>query len=509
MRIVAAGIALLTAALAAPAQVSSAPAERPAPVVAYADPAPPRPARIAAPADPIAPLDDTFALHSRPGAARTIFIDFDGARIAGTAWNLVESVLDGSHPAWDPGRDGAAFNAQERTLVQDVWRRVAEDFAPYDVDVTTEDPGDLGNRGVRALVTPSPGAMSVLCGSCSGIAYVGVFGRTYYDPAWVFAQRLYDDPSYVAEAISHEVGHNLGLRHDGTAQLAYYPGHGDWAPIMGAPFGKDVTQWSRGSYAGASNTEDDLSIIGSVLGRRPDEAGGDIAGAAALGGGAGFVTTAADADTYRMPACTGPTTITAEPAETGPNLDLRLDLLDAGGSVVATSEPAGPAASVTAELTSDAWFVRVDGAGEGTWLNGYDDYASVGAYRVTVAGCTGVVEPPPVETPVEPPVEPDPVSEPGPVTTRTRLSAATRVVRGTRPWALVRVSSESGGDVGGTVRFAVAGRRVGTATLDLGVARFRLPRLTRVGRVTVTATYVGSAEALRSQAVRTLRVVRR
>ncbi|NYJ02389.1 hypothetical protein HNR19_003087 [Nocardioides thalensis] len=513
MRIVAAGIALLAAALAAPAPTAPDPAE-PAPPVAYAEPSPSRPARVAAPGEPVAPLDETFALHSRPGATRTIFIDFDGARVAATAWNVVKLLLDGTHPAWDPGSDGPAFNAEERTLVQDVWRRVAEDFAPYDVDVTTEDPGDLGNRGVRALVTPSQGAMSVLCGSCSGIAYINVFGRTYYDPAWVFAQRLFDDPSYVAEAVSHEVGHNLGLRHDGTAELAYYAGHGDWAPIMGAAFGKDVTQWSRGSYAGASNTEDDLSIIGSVLGYRADESGGEVAAAVPLGDGTGFVTTATDADTYRLPACTGPTTITAEPAETGANLDLRLDLLDAGGSVVATDEPAGPGAAVTADLTADPWFVRVDGAGEGTWLTGYDDYASVGAYRITVAGCAGGIEPPPNDTPTgtptETPVEPDPVAETDPLATRTRLSLPTRAMRGSRPWVLVRVSeSDTGDEVGGTVRLAVGGRTVGTATVDLGTARIRLPRLTRVGRATVTATYAGSADLARSRAVRTIRVVRR
>lgn len=512
-RPVAAGVAvaaLVAAALVAPARMSDAPlAERiepaPPPTFLYADPAPPRPARVAAPADPVASLDDTFALHSRPGASRTIFIDVDGARIASSAWNIVKLLLEGTHPAWDPDHDGAAFNADERALVQDVWRRVAEDFAPYDVDVTTEDPGDLDGRGVRALVTPSQGAMSLLCGSCSGVAYIDVFGKTYYDPAWVFAQRLWDDPSYVAEAISHEVGHNLGLHHDGTSLLEYYAGHGDWAPIMGAAFGKDVTQWSRGSYADADNTEQDATIIGARLGVRPDEAGADIAAAPPLGDGAGVITYAVDVDTYRLEPCTGTATITAEPAETGPNLDIRLDLLDASGAVVETSEPAGLSASVTADLAGGPWFVRVDGAGEGTWADGYDDYASLGAYRVTVGCHAG--EPPADEVPTD--AQPDQVTT-EPVTTRTRLSLPTRARRGSRPWAFVRVvDSDSGDDVGGSVRLAVAGHAVGSTTLDLGGVRFRLPRLTRLGKLTVTATYVGSPAALRSRAVRTLRVVRR
>jgi len=30
----------------------------------------------------------------------------------------------------------------------------------------------------------------------------------------------------VAEAASHEVGHSLGLSHDGTSTATYYQGHG-------------------------------------------------------------------------------------------------------------------------------------------------------------------------------------------------------------------------------------------------------------------------------------------
>jgi hypothetical protein len=41
-------------------------------------------------------------------------------------------------------------------------------------------------------------------------------------------------PKYVWEATSHELGHRLGLSHDGdTLGNAYYGGSGIWAPIMG------------------------------------------------------------------------------------------------------------------------------------------------------------------------------------------------------------------------------------------------------------------------------------
>ena len=42
-------------------------------------------------------------------------------------------------------RDGsAAFSDAELDVVQEVWARVAEDYAPYNIDVTTEDPGTAG-----------------------------------------------------------------------------------------------------------------------------------------------------------------------------------------------------------------------------------------------------------------------------------------------------------------------------------------------------------------------------
>ena len=35
----------------------------------------------------VVPLSSTFSLHSRPGSKRTIYLDFDGATLEGTAWN--------------------------------------------------------------------------------------------------------------------------------------------------------------------------------------------------------------------------------------------------------------------------------------------------------------------------------------------------------------------------------------------------------------------------------------
>ena len=52
----------------------------------------------------------------------------------------------------------------------------------------------------------------------SGTAYIGTFdkpdarGRNdYFEPAWIFSHRTGPDAEVLAETVSHEVGHNLGL----------------------------------------------------------------------------------------------------------------------------------------------------------------------------------------------------------------------------------------------------------------------------------------------------------
>ena len=381
------------------------------------DPAPPAPEAPAgrASADPaagVAPLDQTFALHSNPGATRTIFLDVDGAVVSGTGWNT-DSGVGTTHPAWDPAGNGASFTDAEKLEVQKVWAIVAEDYAPWQVDVTTADPGTAGltrtgpadlTYGTRALITPSPDAWSKLCDSqCGGVAYLGVYGGTGdpspTQPAWVFPPALDDDAKAVAEAISHEVGHNLGLTHDGNATSDYDEGHGAWAPIMGASYYEPITQWSQGSYVGANNSQDDLATITGYLPRRADEAGPTVGGAAALPatGVSSYITDRTDVDAFRLGSCGSGATATISPAEVGADLDVKASLLDPGGAVVATSDPASTqvdretASGMGASLTIPAGTgstLLVDGTGNGPWSTGYDDYASLGAYTVTVTGCT-------------------------------------------------------------------------------------------------------------------------
>ena len=369
---------------------------------------------------------DVLDLHSRPGANRTIVLDFDGHDAQGTAWGNTTAQLAG---AYNFDGDPANFSDAERTEIYGVWQRVAEDYAPFDVNVTTKDPGhgpgtkgaaiirrdDVDDQifGTRVVITPSK---PYNC-SCGGVAYVGVFDETgsthdHYQPAWVFTAGVGNGAKNIAEAASHEAGHNLGLSHDGTRSTGYYTGHGNWAPIMGVGYHEPITQWSRGEYSGANNKEDDFAVI-SAHGApaAADDFGSTIsASTAALSGTiAGTIGSRGDLDVFSFtPTLTGVATISADPASTSPNLDIRLRLLSSSGSVLATADPASSGSSgndtsvgLDADLVANVvagttYFVEVDGVGFGDpGTTGYSDYGSVGRFTLSATVTEGTVTPPP------------------------------------------------------------------------------------------------------------------
>jgi len=347
------------------------------------------------------PYTDTFKLHSRPGSNRVIFLDFDGHVTSNTSWN---TSYTGGAPInsapYSLDGDPTTFSTAEQDAIQYIWQRVAEDFAPFDVDVTTEEPGDAAifrsstsdlQYGSRAVISPT----NFTGQSIGGVAYVGVFNYvgTNYKPAFIMTSGLGNNEKNIAEATSHEVGHNLGLSHDGTASVSYYQGHGDWAPIMGVGYYRSVTQWSKGEYPGANQTQDDLAVIqsyGAAL--IPDDHGNTNASATVLSGtnisAAGVIMTRADVDVFQFSTGSGNVTININAAPRGPNLDIQAIITDASGNPIATVNPAGLTASYSGTLSAGVYYLTIDGVGAGDLTTGYSDYASLGQYSIsgTLAG---------------------------------------------------------------------------------------------------------------------------
>ncbi len=348
------------------------------------------------------PVDstDAFALHSKPGSNRLIYLDFNGHAAVNTAWYA--GTLNAQ--AYDTDGNPAAFSDAELSNIKQIWQRVSEDYAPFDVDVTTQEPSAAALQrtsstdlqyGTRAVITRS---MPELCSqACGGVAYIGVYSNysastpDYYQPAWVFFDKLGGGyPKYVAEAASHEIGHNLSLNHDGNATTGYYAGHGNWAPIMGVGYYLPLTQWSKGEYSGANNLEDDVAIIhasGATL--RADDYANTSSGAAVLDNTdgviaqSGLIETKTDVDTFAFSTAGGSAQITVSPDNLSPNLDLQIKVTDSKGIVVAEANPLDSfAATANVTLAAGQYFLQVDGVGAGDLTTGYSDYGSLGQYQI-------------------------------------------------------------------------------------------------------------------------------
>jgi subtilisin-like proprotein convertase family protein len=366
------------------------------------------------PVDPLMTRSDpstTFHLHTRPGASCVIFLDFDGHVTTGTEWNN-PGPPSITTPAFDISGNGPAFTLVELARIRGIWRRVAEDYSPFDVDVTTEDPGLVRLQTAGSIRVVVGGNSAWLGGPAGGVAFVGSFTWGTDTCCFVFENNLANGhEKYTADAISHEVGHTLGLSHDGyynpsTGLFAeYYPGHGTgptgWAPIMGVGYYEPLVQWSRGEYFGANNAEDDLAIITSQngFGYVPDDHANDRASAspATVTGttisGSGVIGQRTDVDFFRFETGPGRISITVRPAGRGPNLDVLANLYDAAGNLVASANPAGVlTATLTADVPTGEYFLKIDGTGRNGW---YTDYDSLGQYSFTGT----IREVPPVDPP--------------------------------------------------------------------------------------------------------------
>jgi hypothetical protein len=373
------------------------------------------------------PVDSPPVYHSKPDAPYNIYLDFNGATISGTAWNSGGNTLNAR--VWSKDSDTTTFTDEEQDIIRRIWQRMAEDYAPFNVNVTTDpafDPdvrvADNNTGWVLFTRDEDTSGAAMPAKGAGGVAYVGVFGNSsyasYYSPALVYADNLGPNVEhYMAEAGSHEMGHNMGLSHDGATGTEYYGGHAAgslrWGPIMGGSYNDDITTWSKGEYTGANQKQDDLAIIASRVGVHPDEAGSNLATAAGLvfsgnvlvdpltrdfigdDPNEGIIESPTDIDAWSFASDSGTVSFTVETfvAEDtryslGPNLDIRLTLKDSQENIIATSDPqTSVSATLSATVPAGTYTLSVEGTGYGNPLasppTGYTDYGSLGMYFIT------------------------------------------------------------------------------------------------------------------------------
>lgn len=369
-------------------------------------------------------------LSSLPGAAHTIFLDFDGHFQA--TWNRTDSNQSYSNVnAGEFNIDGAAgISDYESAAIRTIWETVSDDYAPFHVNVTTVAPASTTNM-LRVVMAGSTSAVlrnasgttmniptrdvfiSTDAGAMvdtSGYAAISSYTNAEPNVVYVFAKymstwgtvdsegRSRDLRLIIATTASHEAGHAFGLEHHGD----YDTGNHITTPIMGSNVQGDRSIWS--SYYSGGTLFDSKARLTNLLGPRQDDYTSALFVATEFpvtyspirgysGTVKGVIGTSGDVDLFRLTTNAANTyQFTVSVPQFG-NLDSQLVFYMVRGDIrygyeyleqVFVVDPAIPAsnpyaglgATITMQLPAGKWAVAVRGHG------GYGD---VGTYALSVS----------------------------------------------------------------------------------------------------------------------------
>ncbi len=338
------------------------------------------------------PLTAIPALHSDPSAHAKLYLDFDGD--AATPDWLGEPVP--ATPAYDVDGDPTTFSNTELNDIREIWARVSEKYSPFNIDVTTVDPGSLDNLKATRIVIGGDGAW--LGADAEGVAPIGGFANDEPNTGYVFSALPGNDPKTTAEAVAHEAGHTFGLLHhssyddQGKLTAEYNPGNSSVAPIMGESYFAVRGLWEDApDDVAVTEFQDDLAIISGPtngFGFRADDHGDtqfsatSITGTNGTVGATGVITQNTDVDVFSFTTPAGLVSFNLAVAGFGPMLDASLDLKDAFGTTLASSHTASLGESVSATVPAGTYYVYVSSAG------GYGD---IGQYQLSGQLPQGVI----------------------------------------------------------------------------------------------------------------------
>ncbi len=202
--------------------------------------------------------------NSNPTATAVVFLDFDGHTINGTSWNYNGPIV-------------CAATTLNNTQITTIFNRVAEDFRPFNLNITTDSAKFLVaplNGRMRIVLTVSSGWFGSGAG---GVSFVSSFTWGDDTPCFVFTALLNNNVKNIAEAASHEAGHTMGLYHQSTyndscvkiSDYNFGAGTGEigWAPIMGNGYNKNLTLWNIGPYSfSCTDYQNDLAVLTTLNG---------------------------------------------------------------------------------------------------------------------------------------------------------------------------------------------------------------------------------------------------
>jgi len=352
---------------------------------------------------------DIPAFSSNPGARHTMYLDFNGYRgqfryqylVKETVYELEEWEGLASSYAFDMDGNFGSLSAEERTAIERIWAIVAEDYSPFDINVTTVVPTGVSSDKLLTVVIGSQRRLDNPWSNEFGLAHIGCYSDNYPNMVFVVSDMLLESGEsidYVGSTTSHEAGHAYGLRHssiviknsDGTCFVdrdrypetrEYNPGDSEISPIMGNGSGRR-TLWAnddswRPQLGGTKQyyeRKDDIYKLRYVLGERQTEPenltqqGNSVTGS-------GVISYPEQRDYWWFETCAGDVSFDVTVPEGINNLDVKVQITDQWGNVkidwVAPSDSFG--ATIRGRL--NAGFFRLVIKGNGL-------YGDVGQYKI-------------------------------------------------------------------------------------------------------------------------------
>ena len=361
-------------------------------------------------------------LSSLPSAPATVYLDFTGySDPGGSDWNNASGNPGGGSPFTIPAYRFAGNTGMltpgEQLAMQNIWQVVSEDYSPFDINVTTVDPGTSAFVAGQAMRVVFGGDQTDLPNDNLGNGTIGVgledsfaTGPSNDLVCFVFADDPFFQtsdssgtieyvPLYLGNVAAHEAGHTFGLHH--------YDVLPNNLPIMEWQGPDTRATWWLGMTRDESSTgglapflQDDMAVISNAtngFGYRPDSYGSSIATATVLTptgttySASGVIdqpTTSQDYFRFST-ASAGTVTISVDVNLYNNDLNSQVTLYDANGNQLANdNNPATYTSVISQSLPAGTYYAEVSSKGG----NG-----EAGQYNLNIAtpGVPAVPPPPP------------------------------------------------------------------------------------------------------------------
>jgi hypothetical protein len=338
------------------------------------------------------------ACHSLPTASKKLFLDFSG-NAAFTFVNPTPFTAHGNGSNTTPisaftlDSDSRSFTAAELDAIHQIWMIIAEKYSPFNIDVTTEDPGNR-THGLTEQVIFGGSDNDWYGRAAGGLSAIGGFSDLALsnncfvwtgDSNWSTPANVVSSIYFSAVTAAHEAGHAFGLNHEKSPTSSdpeYYDGDLNRVPIMGNAGNKGSKRaiWWQTNMEVLQNTaqpfQDELAVISGTIGYRADVA---TATALSVSGttysGTGIIEQISDSDYFSLTTSAGTLGFQVNVAPLGAMLDAVLELRNSAGTLLYQADTSSLGESLPSmNVVAGTYYVVVRSKG---------NYGDVGQYTVS------------------------------------------------------------------------------------------------------------------------------